>query len=290
MMKPLLPLFVWLLSLNSFCQERPFAAIAEDINAMVFYHDQLYPFREMVSLKDFNLDYETIKNELGDEVIYSAGKDSAEVWPLREYYQARIFRQLDELFGHKDFSKHDVAGLLNVQVIKSDDNRLYNVTWDENTGGTYRSRLSASYYFDKNSKLVKIEGESLHPDGYNTIHTVKTRQGTKYLLLGSVVGCGTCLGEYIILISFEGGKPVTDFRYDCAIRMDDFYTGESCIEYNEKEKTITVHFITSDLTNFCNCSENPEETDGSPHECTCVFKFNGDTFELASGESRKVKH
>lgn len=286
MMKPFLQVFVWLLTFTSFCQERPFAAIAEDINATISYHDQLL-FREMVSLKDFNLDYETIKNELGDDVIYSVGKDSVEVWPLREYYQAQIFRQLDELFAHKDISKHDVAGLLNMQVIKSDDNRLYNITMDENTGGSYHSRLSAVYYLPYKPAERRIN-DFFDTDGYSMIYTLNTGLGPKYLLLGDVVGCNSCFIEYILLMHFEKGKPVEDFKYRTEIRGWD-----ETIVYDPAKRTLTINYMTSDLSPHCHCTdatENEGTNELTEWECSCTFAFNGETFELSGRESRKVKH
>lgn len=288
MMKPLLSLLLALLiSCNSPGQEKSFTALAEEVNAIDGYYNQVPTFyTQMAALKDFNLSYEAVRAELHEETLYSAGKDSVEVGALREYYQAKLFSKLDELFAHKDFSKHDIVKLLSLQIIKSDDNKLFTISIDENTGGSYRSRLSAVYYIPNKPAERRINN-FFDTDGYSTIYTLNTPQGSKYLLLGQVVGCNSCYVEYALLMHFENGKPSEDFKYRTEIRGWD-----ETIVYDPDTEFLTINYMTSDLSPHCNCTdiENEGTDELTDWECSCTFVFNGKTFELAKNESRKIRH
>jgi hypothetical protein len=63
----------------------------------------------------------------------------------------------------------------------------------------------------------------------------------------------------------------------------------STIAFDQKEKTITIDYITNDLTPECECAEkkagslnNNSDTTGNDSipiiKCHCLYKFDGETF------------
>jgi len=139
-------------------------------------------------------------------------------------------------------------------------------------------------------------------DGYGSIITIKTAHGTKYLLQGGVMGCNTCEGNYITLVSFKNGKFFCDFSYYLDTRGGTTPDSGGSLSYDKESQTISVDYVTDDLTPECTCDDyekvsqkradsgiyvQSDQTDYGRH-CSCVFKFNGSTF-IQEVKKHKIK-
>jgi hypothetical protein len=216
------------------------------------------------------------------------------------YLQKKIILSVNELTQFPRFFDNDIINSFAntaLRIVKSDDGKLYNFSIDEKTGGSYHARVSWMYYTDMNTYkeywTANVINEELpkiftvfEGDGYNNIYTLNTKEGVKYVLTGSYKGCSYCFMTYVQLVKFDGNKFVDDFSYQILLR--DPTKG---VTYNPKTKTITVDYITDDLTQRCECenqataettSENEGEIEGEIPEipCYCEFVFNGNNFEL----------
>jgi hypothetical protein len=213
------------------------------------------------------------------------------------YYQEKIAFRLSDILKNKQISKYklnEIFTSLNVlDIIYSSDNRFYDLVLDEKTGGSYKSRISFIHYRAIDGNLYNYSSYQytekdadtsnvFATDGYSSITTLNTKQGTKYLLQGDVLGCNTCMGLYITLVSFKSNTFISDFSYSITTRME----GE--INYDGKNRKITVDYTTDDQAPICNCDnlangqgkDTSEELDESGYgkPCKCVFTFNGNTF------------
>ena len=189
-----------------------------------------------------------------------------------------------------------------MSIIKSDDNKLFNFSIDEKTGGTYRSRISLMHYSEIDTKNLPNEKEiseniKTNPylvfegNGFNEIYTVPTKEGIKYLLIGDVRGCSYCFETHVMLVKFDAGLFKCEFYYSVNSR-----SWETGVKYNSKTKTITVDYETDDLTPECGCLNNSEDEiitdyDAEPirQKCHCEFGFNGLNFELLKEHRETIK-
>jgi hypothetical protein len=260
-------------------------------------YDILSPWVEYYSLKDFSFSEEELKD-------IDLENDSIEGYNIISIFQNRILDNIDKIAHHKDFPQKGSDLFL-----AAPDNKLFNFTLFENTGGSYKSFISIIYY-KENNDLVYYEysnGENTNnpvfaPDGYFSIDTIQTNSGVKYLLQGCVITCMTCCSQYITLIQFENDHPVCEFSYQLNTRgaglsavLTDWnpdweWLEKNIIYYNDTTKIITIEYATDDLTHDCFCEQEcnndtyrGESGDEYPvihRNCHCVFAFNGETFEL----------
>ena len=233
-------------------------------------YEQISPWKDDYKINDFDFTKEELKDEEGKEI----GKNEIiDQFLVQDIFKKRILKNIDKIVNHKDFPDKG-SDLFSA----SPDNKLFNFVMDENTGGTYRSRLSLIYYKD-NGKIVFKEERSeeeeedssnyFNPDGYSIIDTIQTQGQVKYFLQGNVFGCTTCSDEYIKLIHFENSIPVIDFKYTLYTRMGSVKQ----FDYNSKDKTITIEYNEDDL----NGEYNYDKDCGDYH--FEIYKFNGKTFE-----------
>jgi hypothetical protein len=272
-----------------------FVAKAQNLNKLIdrtneymSIYDTLSPWHGNYAIKDFDFTEEELTTADGEKLTYN---DSIDPYTVIDIYQSRILDNIDKIAHHKDFPKQGSELFL-----ASPDNKLFNFALFENTGGSYKSYISFMYYIE-NDKIVyygnnrdesrNSENFEFNTDGYEQIDTIQTKNGVKYLLQGSVVGCNTCLREYITLVRFEGGKPVCDFSYQLNTR----FGSSQQFDYDAETKTITIAYETDDHTSDCYCEQECDDKDtyrgnssyyenGTPKDCRCVFVFNGETFEL----------
>ena len=269
-----------------YSQSKSFKKLAADLNNLTDIYGNLMPFQiSQVALKDYGL---TAADFTETYVQFlSQDKDSVDVSTLQDYLKIKIAQKLDQLTAHKDFGTFDLSKLLTISYIKSPDSKLYNFIYDENTGGTYQSRVPYIYYIGQKGKHPE---DFYHNDGYNSIIPLQTGGGLRYILSGTVTGCGTCQRQYIKVVHYKDGLPIEDFDYTLDVRAG----MDNSIDYNIEDKTITVHYFTDDLAQYCQCNDgdtkyNDDALD-TVHQCTCVFKFNGSTFELVSKKDLPFKN
>lgn len=211
-----------------------------------------------------------------------------------------IDENIRKILKWKGIEQYDLSLLFRnyIEVVKSPDGKLYSLFFDEKTGGSYRSSISYLYYItDKGTPMVSKD-EVFNRDGYGSIDTIQTKEGIKYLLMGSVVGCNTCAGNYIDLVSYKKGKFIKEFNY---VVVKFFYHGDEgtydgeAINYNSKERKIYISYYADDLTQGCNCGTyGVTDTDDEYEEnklkrIDCVYTFNGKHFKLTKKKVTSVK-
>ncbi|WNM18871.1 hypothetical protein [Flavobacterium capsici] len=282
----------------------PFNKVIKETNYYLDQYTRVSPFDSYYALSSFKVTNKQIMDYLKNSEEFDNTplkyKDSVDGNILMNYLQDKIINQIYQLVKHPDFKKNDIIKLLeptDLSIIKSDDNKLYNFTFDEKTGGSYRSRISLMYYsdFTPTDSITDSDFQSFFaPDGYNAIYTLNTTEGTKYVLTGSVIGCNTCVQTSVRLISFSDNKPKEDFIY--VVENRGWSEG---VIYDNETKTITVDYHLDDLTRNCICEEilnedkiyyeESVEKDYSIN-CKCQYIFNGKTFELIEAGWKRINN
>ncbi len=280
-----------------------FNKLIKETNRYLMIYSQLNPFEIEYDLNSLGLSTQEKKDFLkdykdDDQLVLDT--KAIDTQYLIQFYQYKILDNLDKIIEHKKFSKKDITQLLDnsgeLFIVKSEDNKLYNFSLDEKTGGSYRSRISWMYYtetpYEKHEQHIENNSNNFsifHSDGFDEIYTLKTTEGVKYLLIGHVRGCSYCFETHVLLTKFEDGIFKSDFEY--AINIRDYEKG---LAYDSTTKTIYVEYISDDLTPFCNCNDedNISEIDEQEYntlECKCIFKFNGNNFELIHEEKNEIE-
>lgn len=279
--------------------------IAEETNNYLDQYSRLSPFgEEYYSIASFNLSKKETKKLLLDanyDITLSKNKDSIQSYHMIEYFQSKIENNLDQIFEHPNFKKHDIYTLITSEtlyIVSSDDNKLFNISFDAKTGGTYRHRISMMYYtdFQNNDSVESAQlGSFFQSDGYDEIYSIPSDSAVKYVLTGNVRGCSYCFQTFVRLVSFENNKFTENFYYSVDLR--DWNDGAY---YNAESKSITVEYNIDDLTPYCYCQgaliDDEEYFNYDKYgkneilvRCKCKFEFNGVNFELVEEGWKQVK-
>lgn len=285
-------------------KKQAFAGLVEELNRYLAGYETLSPARSdsYHSLGSFGLgrqESRALVKEAASRQALSAGRDSVLSDFMIGYLQPKIVNRLTELTRHPDFLKHDIRKLISseeLSVVVSDDNKLFSFSFDEKTGGSYRSRISLVHYtgFIPGDSAESAAFQSFFdPDGCGSIYTLHTEEGTKYMLTGYVRGCSYCFRTFVRLIAFSDNQFREEFSYSVTNR--DWNDG---VQYDHETRTVKVDYHLDDLTPYCSCSgEADEDTirDNSEGEvqyrinCRCMFVFNGKSFELVEGSWKRVE-
>ena len=256
-------------SIAFFCKAQNIEKLITQTKEYLTVYDGLSPWVEYYPITDFKFTEQDLEN-------VEIGNDSISGYDVIYIYQEKIIANIDKIAYHKDFPKEG-SELFRV----SPDKKLFNFVIYENTGGSYKSNISVIYYKENDVILYK-EGYSedsqfFNTDGYYSIDTIQTDSCVKYLLQGSVIGCNTCFGQYIDLLHFENGEPISDFEYELGSRFGNVEQ----LNYDAKTKTITIEYEEDDQ----NGVYDDEKECGDYH--FEVYRFNGKTFELIETHWKK---
>ncbi|MDD4067455.1 MAG: hypothetical protein PHG98_02945 [Bacteroidales bacterium] len=263
-------LFILFCSISFFTNAQSIDELITQTEKNLSIYEQISPWKDDYLVSYFDLSKEELIDEEGKEIEENGIIDQ---FLVQHIYQKRILKNIDEIVNHKDF-----PGKGSDLFSASPDNKLFNFVMDENTGGTYRSRLSVIYYKENGTIVFREErgkeeeedsSNYFNPDGYSIIDTIQTQGQVKYFLQGNVFGCTTCSDDYIKLIHFENSIPVIDFEYTLYTRMGSVKQ----FDYNSKDKTITIEYNEDDL----NGEYNYDKDCGDYH--FEIYKFNGKTFK-----------
>lgn len=204
-----------------------------------------------------------------------------DVFSVIWHSEQKIFTYIEALLAMCSLEEMMALPLSNISMVLSEDKRFFNFSIDEKAGGTYRGRDSKSYYCSEEVVLYDVSGISR--DGIANIYDIHTATGVKYLLMESTRSCSTCDINKAHLLHFTEGKPVTDFAYEMQNR-----SGSLEIYYNEESQLLKIDYETDDIQSYCDCEQSSVWSDREyieienqdTEQCNCVFKFNGETFEI----------
>ena len=281
-----------------------FKKLIDETNHYLSQYSKLNPYdHKYLPISGFGLSKNEIKELLIDadyDATLSQNKDSIYTYHMTHYFKEKIIERINLIIRHPDFRKVNIKELITsdeLAIVISDDNKLFNFSFDEKEGGTYRSRISIMHYMDfiqQDSTQLEKFNSFFSSDGYSNIYTLYADEGIKYVLTGYVRGCSYCFTTFVWLISFKDNEFSTDFAYSVDNR--DWNDG---VTYNHETKTIYVDYHIDDLTPYCYCSGEIDKDKFSYDKfannktsinCQCKFIFNGSTFELVEESWKKVNN
>ncbi|MEM5564909.1 hypothetical protein WNY78_07325 [Psychroserpens sp. AS72] len=311
-MKKLIFLFsLFLFVLSTSAQPNSLKKSIDELNTYLSVYDSLSSHGEhYYTPKLLKLTHQDLIKEFGEPLKHI---DSLETFESIGIIQSKIDKLLRQVLIHEKANTFDFKNSFheNLSVVVSDDNKLFNFSIDGKSGGSYQSRISWIYYlnesifneypvhdiwdFREQETPTIFEG-----NGYFKIDTFTALNSVYYLLHGSVRTCGACYVDYVTLVHFDKGDFELDFEY--AIDSRDY---DEKIVFDKDSKTLTIQYVTDDLSEDCFCSNEEYQTywtDGKTKDelfnddetlkeqsCSCIFKFNGKTFELTNRNAEFLK-
>ncbi|MDX5326925.1 MAG: hypothetical protein LPK80_11775 [Bacteroidota bacterium] len=279
-------LYIFILSGFTGYTQRPLPVLLKEANqvqeifsGLPFFKDDYFPLDSM-GIPGYHAD--SIRKHYQVDQMVSEDGSMVVGYGLHEYLLGLLIEDLTAILTHPNFSTEWAKdSLTGFQVILSPDGKLLNLVFDENTGGSYRSRVSFLAYYPADGSRPWLSNREIdsqidiHPDGFHSIDTILTPHGPWYLLLGSVVGCNTCYEDYLQLIRPTANGMEMTFNLSVAAR-----SWEEKIKLDERTHDITIQYQPDDLSDFsCPCNEE-EYTWKDENPCICRYLWTGSGYEM----------
>lgn len=167
-------------------------------------------------------------------------------------------------------------------VTHSEDRKFWCLGYFENSGGSYRSMITTTFFLKENGAVDDRYAHDFKSDGYYRIEQLETDSGRAYLMFHSMRGCNYCFTESVELLRFNGYE--LEQLCEKAIESRDWAYK---FEYYTDSKTLTLEYESDDLSGGCNCAweydESNFDSEEAPianHQCFYTYEFNGSTFML----------
>jgi len=211
---------------------------------------------------------------------YSDTTRTIEPIELQAFYAYRVDSIIALLFDHPELMKRNLEDELNCHVILSSDRRFLQISYPENSGGTYQSRIVHYLYQSAEESFLSIyvnegHGVSLDEDGYHSVEYLGTRDDTSfYFFTGGVRGCSYCFSSSagILAASADGISELESIE----VNSRDWSETIRIEAESDSTKSIYVKYQVDDLSGPCYCegkaSEGLGETQG-PFYCTYTYRY-----------------
>ena len=291
----------------TYAQNRSIKKIIKELNSYLEVYEKLSAHGdEYHSLHSLKLTKQDLISEFEEPLGQT---DSILNFDAIYLIQSKIDTLLRQAFIHKKAATIDFKIELghHLGVVKSEDNKLYNFSLFEKTGGSYHSFLSWIFYLDgktfiefpvndnwtidQNDKPTVFEA-----NGYDMIKSFIANNKMRYLLFGSTKACGACFIEFVTFVHFEDGDFVLDFEYSVDSR-----SSESKLFFDATNLSLSVFYDTDDLTTECYCSDELDDENTYEDEdddideiknytCSCLFIYDGGTFKLSKQVKEVIKN
>lgn len=270
-------------------KDQEFNKLISEINRYLNNYSKLSGF-------EFGNPYSAISRfELSDKenrecILLTEKEDSILNRQIIGYLQKKITDKINQISSHPDFLKKDIKKLITsdeLDIVISDDKKLFNFAIYEKSGGSLRSRISIMHYVEfvsENSMQSKKFQSSFNYNGYTGIYALETEEGLKYVMTSFIRFCSLCFETSVDLMSFNGDSFENEFS--TSVESRDW---NNKVSYDPAAKKINAEYFLDDLTPYCNCKE--ELNLDNPllnYNCICKFSFNGSNFELAEQTLKKT--
>ena len=173
------------------------------------------------------------------------------------------------LLNDQRISNYQLDILLNhpvLSVSRSDDGRIYFVSFDEKTGGSYRTSVTIVHYRLSNGtvKAELMDGEeteALATSVYGHVFLLDSiRQ--QYFVMGSVLTCNTCIASLAATLTFD----TASLHTDVVMIFDGRYYDLNVFEYDSVQKVFSYVY------NAPHEDDSPDSEENKHHPLKHVFK------------------
>jgi hypothetical protein len=228
-----------------------------EINTLLKYYETLSPFPD---------------NDNRSNLIDSIGNN--------------IATRLLQILNDNRIINYPIETLLNqdeISISKSNDNKIFLFSFDEKTGGSYRTSKTIIHYRLANG-TVKADlfggeaSEALATSTYGQVFLLDSLK-EKYFVIGGVQTCNTCYASLAITIQLDSSSYLTDL---IALYNGRYYDLK-VFEYDSIEKVFSYEYYAADNDDSLYGGDN--ESGQLQHKFKSKFKFiNGAFLEIEKCE------
>jgi hypothetical protein len=176
-------------------------------------------------------------------------------------YQQHILRILLEVLNNAHYMKLDPAKQIDATHLShavSNDNRVHLFSIDEKTGGSFRSNITIIFINHKTLYRARLLPPAYIAYFFSGVYQTDS---TRYVAMGTVTTCNTCVSAVAMQISFDRGEEL----FTTVTSVDCRYPDLIEFKYNDTTKVISYHFGTrSDDTMYGEVSGNRNEPTHQP--------------------------
>lgn len=277
------------LSLSAEIQAQILDTLLNRVTFELSRYNSVSPWDDAIALDNTQLNSDE-RLEFLREGNAEGDSQMVEAYSLQEYYHYRVDSAVHQLFKHPDLMEADLESRLGgyAHVIHTSDRRFLQISFAENTGGSYQSAITYYHYRGPQGSfsLDGYDSEVLNRDGYHRIIPLgSTQDSSIYFYEGSVRGCNTCFGQYFgtFQVSANGIEERFSFQVDSRSWEEAFKIDFSA----EGDSIIQVLYETDDLNDGCYCGaadenrtfKDPYEREG-PRYCYLKFRYHQFNFYL----------
>jgi hypothetical protein len=197
-----------------------------------------------------------------------------------------IIAQLLKILNDKRILKYQIETLFTkdeLMISKSEDNKIYFLSIDEKTGGSYRTSKTIIHYRLANGtvKADLFEGEmseALKTSTYGQIYLLDNLS-QKYFIIGGVQVCNTCKVLLAIIIQLDTNSINTEL----IAHYDGRYYDLQIFDYDSVSKEFNYEFYSAGNDDLLYGKDN--EKIGLQHRYKSKFKYlNGAFIEIEKCE------
>lgn len=212
-------------------------------------------------------------------------KTTIEPIELQEIYAGYLDSALSLIFKQPHLLDRPLSEEFDCKVILTEDRRFLQLSYDENAGGTYRSRVVHYLYRGPHSRFQSIyTGEGprlkLDSDGYHRLEFLGERRDTLYYFFtGGVRGCSYCFSSSIGIIAAHrnGLEELEKISIDSRSWTPTIHIEEE----TDSSKRIFIKHQVDDLSGPCYCEGSAKlNRDQSGEALFCTYTYWYENFRL----------
>ena len=282
-MRPSLLLIIGFL-IQSSLSAQSLDSLANRFNQNLELYQAINPHDQAIPLEKTAL---TLSERLAYQSEFAIPQDSIEAIELQAFFNYRLDSIILQLFQVTDLMDYNLAAALNAHVIQTKDKRFLQISYPENSGGTYQSNIVHYYYKFQDTSVQSVysgegEGLSLNSDGYSSMEYLGNREDTAYYFFqGGVRGCSYCFSSTvgILAASADGISELESIE----VNSRDWSETIHIIEESDSSKTIYIKYEVDDLSGPCYCDGGANEGAGeeqSAKYCTYTYRYYNYRFYL----------
>ncbi len=278
-------LFLFMVFLGPSVQAQSLDSLVAQFNRDFALFMSISPFGDSINIDSAGLR----PDEIAEIRSYQKVKyDYLEPIEVQAFYASRLDSLISTIFNDPAVFSSSAVMKIDANVLRSQDSRILQISYPENTGGTYRSNAVYYLYEGKDQRYISIydggsETLGLDSDGYHSLDYLGKRNDTSYYLVtGGVRGCSYCFSSSIGVLWANGYEVAV--KENINVNSRDWAETINLQVQESGDTLIQVLYEVDDLSGECYCDRYlGEESEGDREEavyCKYLYRFKDFGFQL----------
>jgi hypothetical protein len=197
---------------------------------------------------NFKIQIDSINYFLQRYDTLSPFSDHENIYDIISLTRQEITTRLLNVLNDKKILEYQIENLFTsseLTISKSDDNKIYFLSIDEKTGGSYRTSITIIHYRLRNG-VFKSEYYGGDPEGsssstYGQPYLIDS-MNQKYFIIGSVQTCNTCNLSSAMTLKIDSNS----YKVNTVFQFEGRYYDLEIFDYNEVDKVFSYEYSSSE--------------------------------------------